>query len=282
MKQNQTTRKNTTTQPHPRMKKITHTHLKQIQTAQQTLETESLAMRLSSKASKPLNALANELPEKIRTKVNKAVNVSLDHATRWATATTWKTQPSILREDRTHQGAVMLSGLLGGFFGITTTLIELPISTLIMLRSIACIAAREGFSPTDPAIRLKCMTVLAMGSDPNGTKVSQTSYWEIRESLALLVTQAAKWSGKGATPIITRFLIKVGEKFGIAVSAKVANQFVPVIGGLSGAAINTCFLNHYQKTAQAFFTMEKLINLYGEAPVKKAYQSNHTLYLKKT
>ena len=43
----------------------------------------------------------------------------------------------------------MASGAAGGAFGLATLPVELPVSTIIMLRSIAAIARNEGEEPSD-------------------------------------------------------------------------------------------------------------------------------------
>jgi len=49
-----------------------------------------------------------------------------------------------------HKGVVAATGAVGGFFGLTALALELPVSTTLMLRSIADIARSQGEDIADP------------------------------------------------------------------------------------------------------------------------------------
>jgi hypothetical protein len=61
-----------------------------------------------------------------------------------------------------------LSGAIGGAFGLTALAVELPLSTAIMLRSIADIARSEGEDLTMVESRLACLEVFALGGRSDG------------------------------------------------------------------------------------------------------------------
>ena len=52
--------------------------------------------------------------------------------------------------NRLHQAAAAATGALGGAFGIAATAVELPVSTTILLRSIAEIARENGEDIAEP------------------------------------------------------------------------------------------------------------------------------------
>ena len=253
------------------MKKITHSDLQIIINAKQVLESESIAQRISQVASKPIQGLMGMLPDSAGKSIGKWVNISLEQATDWAMATTGSKEAPIFREDWMHKVTVGLSGFLGGVGGLASTLVELPVSTMLMLRSIGCIAETEGHDMASRKTRLSCVSILAMGADPEKTQNDELGYWMARKAMAGLVTQAAEWSGRGSVPALAKFVIEVGKKFGVAVSAKAAAQAAPFLGGVAGVAINEAFLDHYQSVAHAHFGMERLCLKYGEVAVKSAY-----------
>jgi hypothetical protein len=55
------------------------------------------------------------------------------------------------------------SGAGGGAFGLPALPVELPVSTMIILRSIADIARSEGELITSPEAKLACIEVFALG-----------------------------------------------------------------------------------------------------------------------
>jgi hypothetical protein len=64
-----------------------------------------------------------------------------------------------------HKLGAAVSGRVGGFFGIASIPIKLPISITIMLRSIADIASGEGESINTLETKLACLEVLAGKSE---------------------------------------------------------------------------------------------------------------------
>jgi EcsC protein family len=57
---------------------------------------------------------------------------------------------------------------------------------------------------------------------------------------------------------------------GIVVSQKVAAQAVPVLGAISGAAVNSLFVD-FQTLARGHFTVRRLERIYGRGTVRSAY-----------
>ncbi len=53
---------------------------------------------------------------------------------------------------------------------------------------------------------------------------------------------------------------------------KAAAQAVPVQGAISGAAVNSLFMDHFQGLAQGHFTVRRLERTYGKGTVRLAYE----------
>ena len=58
----------------------------------------------------------------------------------------------------------------------------------------------------------------------------------------------------------------------MVVTQKLLAQAVPVIGAVTGAAINATFMNHYQTLARGHFTVRRLERAYGTETVRAAYE----------
>jgi hypothetical protein len=177
-----------------------------------------------------------------------------------------------------HKLAAGLSGAAGGAFGLPALLVELPVSTTIMCRSIADIARAEGESLDDPAARLACIEVFALGGPGAGDDAAETGYFAVRAALARAVSDAAQFlatqvaAGEGA-PVLLRLIGLVAARFHIQVSQKVAAQAVPVIGAAGGALVNLMFIDHYQDVSRGHFTVRRLERLYGKDAVREAYEA---------
>jgi hypothetical protein len=240
------------------------------------LENEGLANKLTNFLNKPLEKGLSLLPHEVMDKVQLYTNAALDKALRFAIYTMDTTNDATPSNSK-HKLAATISGGIGGFFGFTSALVELPISTTIMLRSIAEIAKSHGEDLTDITSRLACLEVLALGSNSEKSDTIESSYFSLRVLLAKEISEAAKFiTRKGiieeGAPLLVKMLNTVSSKFGIAVSQKLAGMALPIVGSISGAAINNLFIDHFQKTAEAHFTIRKLERKYGNEYVKQVFR----------
>jgi hypothetical protein len=176
-----------------------------------------------------------------------------------------------------HKFAAAASGAAGGAFGIAALAIELPLSTTLILRSIAEIAAAEGENPRHLETKLACLTVFALGSEKDERdNAAESGYFAARAALASAVSEATKYlaekgMGKSGAPALVRLVTLIAARFGIVVSQKTAAQMIPVLGAAGGAIINTLFIGHYQDMARGHFIVRRLEKIYGSEPVRLAY-----------
>ncbi|MBV9078705.1 MAG: EcsC family protein, partial [Methylobacteriaceae bacterium] len=239
------------------------------------LEGSTLTGRLSALAGRPLEMLGRTLPAPAMEVVTKATEAALKAALK--VALTSLTRGRVPGGVRVHRVAAAASGALGGSLGLATLPVELPLSTIVMLRAIAEIAREEGEDLSDPATALACLEVFALGSRTERDDLAQSGYFAVRGALAKTVTEAARvaasrgLSDRGG-PIFVRLIGQIASRFGIVVSQKVAAAAVPVVGAVSGAALNAAFLEHFRAVARAHFTVRRLERQHGEARVDAAYE----------
>ena len=242
--------------------------------AVRALEGSSYAGRLSQLAGRPIELLGHALPKPVADVISRATEAALNRALRYALKTIPK--DSAGPETRVHRMLAALSGAMGGALGLSAVLVELPISTTIMLRAIARIAQSEGEDLSDPDTALACLEVVALGGRSGSDHLHESGYFAVRAALARSVTGAVRQVAErgiideGASAIV-RLLSQIGSRFGVVVSQKVAAQAVPVLGALGGAAVNTAFIDHFQMLARAHFTVRRLERIYGKVPVRVAY-----------
>jgi hypothetical protein len=177
-----------------------------------------------------------------------------------------------------HKLAVAAAGGIGGFFGLPALAIELPISTSIMLRSIADIARSEGERIDSIETRMACIEVFALGGSSRGDDGAGTGYFAVRGALAKSVTKAAEYiAEKGiaeeGSPALIRLIFQVADRFSIQISEKAAAQALPAIGAVGGALVNTFFVSHFQNMAHGHFVVRRLERKYGISVVRNAYDS---------
>ena len=243
--------------------------------AKSLLENPGLAARIINLIGAPIEKGFELLPEKWSTLVNKAARVSLKKALT-VVVTTLGTSGG-RSSDIMHKILVSVSGAGGGAFGLPALALELPISTTIMLRSIADIARSEGEDLNDPHVKIECIQVFALGGSSKNDDASETGYFAVRTALARTVSDAAQHiASKGLTqksaPVLLRLISRVSSRFGVVVSEKVAAQAIPLIGAAGGALINSLFINHFQDVARGHFIIRRLEKRYGETEVRKQYR----------
>lgn len=137
-----------------------------------TLEHPSFTSNIAGMVGMPVEKLLGTLPLKWSNAVNKAVSAALKQALDAAVYSLPSNGKSL---ENLHTVACGISGGIGGFFGLAALPVELPISTTIMLRSIAAIAAREGEDTSHTLGRLECLTVFALGDTRQ--RDQNTGYW---------------------------------------------------------------------------------------------------------
>ena len=248
--------------------------LQALRTAVATLEHPRLAARLAEIAGKPIELFNRALPETASKAIAAATTQALNSALRVALRTMQNEPKAASRY--LHKALAATSGAIGGSFGLAALPIELPISTVIMLRSIGDIARAEGEDLDDPDTALSCLQVFALGGLKGEADAANSGYFAVRGLMAKSVAEATRFIvDRGVLaeggPVLVRFLAQIASRFGVVVTQKLAAQAVPVIGALGGAAVNYAFIDHFQEIARAHFTIRRLERRYGKDAVHTAY-----------
>ena len=156
------------------------------------------------------------------------------------------------------QGAVAVSGALGGFTGIAGLLPDIGFTTMTIMREIALIAREEGEDLSTPDARRACLEVFALRPIDASAEQSELGYFSARAVLR-------------GRPVVM-LLSEVASHYGLALSRKVALQMMPVAGALCGASLNAAFFAHYRSLARAHFTIRRLERLHGDG-VREAVEA---------
>lgn len=259
--------------------------------AVELLESPSIIAKISNIIGSPIEGAVKSLPASVSKKINGAVEAALHKA---ASAALWSldNEPNKSASTKLHKFYAATSGALGGAFGFTALFIELPISTTIMMRSVADVARSEGFDLNDFSTKHACIEVFAMGGNTKKDDATETGYYISRgfmtESMRQLSKElaeiAAKQGTQQGTQAVSRLtptqagkwlaelIEKVAARFGVVITNKFAAQAVPVIGAVTGATINTLFTDFYQDIARGHFTIKRLESKYGYEQVKAEYK----------
>jgi hypothetical protein len=251
--------------------------LGELRRAKELLENPGLAAKLSSMLGSPVEKGMKMLPVRAQKVVHEATEKALMKALDVAVKSLGEKRP-VTSSDKMHRLAAAASGAAGGAFGIAAIGIELPVSTTLILRSIADIAAAEGEDPRHIETKLACISVFALGSSRDTRdNAAESGYFAARAAMATAVSDAARYLAekglsKGGAPALIRLIALIASRFGVVVSQKAAAQLVPVLGAAGGAIINTIFIGHYQDMARGHFIVRRLEKIHGAEPVRRAYE----------
>ncbi len=251
--------------------------LNRLKKAKTMLENPGLAAKITHLLGTPIEKGFALLPDNWKVRIGEVTRTALSKAIH-AAVLTMKDSPGKEASNGWHKLAVATTGGVGGFLGLPALAIELPISTTIMLRSIADIARSEDETIRTRASKIACIEVFALGGLNRSDDASESGYFAVRAALAQSVSKAAEYiAEKGlaeeGAPALVRLIVQIAERFSIQVSEKAAAQAVPAIGAAGGAIINTLFIDHFQDMARGHFIVRRLERTYGETIVEEAYRT---------
>ena len=251
--------------------------LKNLIYAKQLLENPTMAARVINLLGRPIEMAFKLLPGGWYRLVDSSMVAALKLSVKSAVSTLGDT-PGKASSDTFHQGLVMASGSIGGLGGLPILVAELPVSTTLMVRSIADIARSEGHSLSDPEIRRACLEVFAFGGPSKSDDGTDTGYFAVRSALTRIVKEAAehvaaKGLAKTSAPALVKIITTVSSRLGVQLTEKVLLQSIPVIGALGGAVINSLFISHFQAMARGHFIVLRLEKKYGKEAVQVHYKT---------
>lgn len=252
------------------LSQIDHTALK---LAVNSLENPNFAARLADYAGVPVNRVLSILPKVannqlgalVRSAVMKSLDVAID---------TLEDEPPPTPATWFSSFLAGVTGGVSGLVGIAALPVELPLTTTFMLRAIAAIARHEGEDLSKIEVRLACLEVFALGT--KRSRQIDVGYYAARALLSKYTSDiVALVAERGAidvsAPVVRNMVSEIVSRFGLVVSDKVAAGALPILGAVGGATVNVIFMDHFQRIAQAHFTLRRLERTYGVANVRRRY-----------
>lgn len=266
---------------------------KDLKKAVNLLQSPSITAKISNLIGSPIETAVKKLPPSATGKIQKAVEAALTKA---AEAALWsmKNTPHEGASTKLHKLMAAASGALGGAFGFATLFAELPLSTVIMMRAVADVARSEGFDLNDFSTKKACIEVFGLGGHTKSDDGTDTGYYVMRtftteatsvlykELLEVAARQAAAqqtaasvhhFTGDQAGKALAKVIESVAKAFGVTITEKMAAQFVPVVGAVTGASLNMLFTDFYQDMARGHFIVRRLEAKYGFELIKAEYKA---------
>ena len=244
--------------------------------AKRLLEHPGFAIRLASLVGTPIEKGFQMLPRRFSKPIQWSVDLALRAALRVALTSLHSKRRGAPATPGIHQVAAGVTGCVGGAFGLVALPVELPLSTTVILRSIADIARSEGHDLRIAETRLSCMEVFALGGRSVSDDAGENAYWAMRTVMAGAVSEAAVFVARygmshESAPALLRFVSLIAARFGVLVTEQIMAKALPVIGAVTGSAINLLFITHFQSMARGHFIVRRLERRYTPALVRTVY-----------
>ncbi len=247
------------------------------------LERPSFLIKVADFVGQPAERLLKLLPDRAHAMVSQIAQAALERAfgvavrslsNRWPLLERWNP----VAGPRLHVALTAITGGAGGLFGWPGAAVEIPITTTLMMRSIAEIARKNGSDLGDPETLMQCLAVFSYGSPK--LEAMESAFLSWRVAMAAAVSEAAAYialHGAGgmahtAAPVLVQFLNKIAVRFQIVISDKLAAEAVPVAGAVTGSLVNAAFTDHFNRVAEFHFGILRLEREHGVEAVQAAYR----------
>ncbi|MEM7318417.1 MAG: EcsC family protein [Pseudomonadota bacterium] len=186
-------------------------------------------------------SLLDRLPEPVRAGLYDATESAL-HVALKAAEGSRKAVPD--QKTWVNSAVATAMGAAGGLGGIPTALVELPLTTTMLLRAIQGVAAENGFDPSSESVRFDCVRVFSAAGPLAMDDGADLGFITMRLTL----------TGNAVQQLVTA----VAPKLATVMGQKLATQMVPVMGAMAGAGTNYTYAKYYQKIAQVHFGLRRL------------------------
>jgi hypothetical protein len=237
------------------------------------LESANFAARIADYAGAPINKVVRWLPRPASRSLSRAVEAAMHKCLKTAI----DSLDHVPAPPATFLSTAIagFTGGVSGFFGMPALMVELPLTTTIMLRAIADIARHNGENLDTLEARLACLQVFALSSRGSAVR-GDVGYFAARTLLARLSSNAAAFLvERGAQELsgvmLNSLMAEIVSRFSLVVSDRIAAGALPVVGAVGGATVNVIFMNHFQQIAQGHFTVRRLEREYGADTVRVHY-----------
>ena len=200
-----------------------------------------IGVNLLNKFGGSAESLLDQLPEPMRQGLTEATEKALWVAI-YAAEESRRTVPD--QQPWVNTALTTAMGAAGGLGGISTSLVELPATTAMILRAIQGVAAQEGFDPAAENVKFDSIRVLSATGPLVEDDGADLGFFSTRLTLT--------------GPTMQRLIAAVAPRLSVVLGQKLAVQSVPLLGALVGGGTNFIYTRYYQQIAHVHFGLRRL------------------------
>jgi hypothetical protein len=233
---------------------------------------------------------SRDLPDKIAALLGETV----DHGYAYLPPD-WRTQTAVVAFDALMLGLRGMLTTLGGaspeifpplsrfaasmgarhrVAGMPGLALELPVSMMLLCRSIADIARANGEREDDVETRMSCFELFALGDSRKNALAS--GYFVELAALAPSAAAASAYLNDMLmvdedAPPLREYVAAIAARFSQQIENHTAAAAIPGIGAKYGSAVNLLLIDHFQDIARGHFMVRRLERTYGPHEVRATF-----------
>jgi len=263
---------------------ISENDLTDLKKAKILLEKQSIAIKMANIFGSASETLGSLLPVSYRESIKKSNLLLIEKTWEFSLSTLPTNEPP--GTDGKHIFLVTLSGAIGGV-GIVTLFMELPVTTVLILRAVADIAVDEGEDYNQFETKIASLEAFALGGDALDDHTGETGYYATRNILQKPLEESSKYiaqkgmAGMGA-PFAAQLFAKIVARYQTILASQTVTKSIPIVGAVAGAYINVVFLRYFQDKARGHFIIRRLEKKYGDTIIRQTYNATRINDLKKS
>ncbi len=201
---------------------------------------QNAGITLLNRVGGSVESIIDRAPEPLQNAFNRAV----EHALGYAVSGAQKTRGFLPDNSPLTRTMTTAFGALGGMGGLATALVELPVTTVFLLRTVQDEALENGFDPQEPGVQFDCVQVLATAGPMQADDGSDFAFLSTRLALTSRTVQS--------------LIRRVAPHLAAVLGQKLAAQSVPLIGAVAGASTNYLYMTYYRDMAYIHFRLRRL------------------------
>lgn len=238
------------------------------------LERDAYALRIIDFFGTPLDAPLKLTSSQKQRGLDRVLRKSMDLCMRWTKGTLRVHSPPQARGWLTQMAATS-TGFIAGIFGAISIPIEIPLTIILILRSIAEVAERYPIPPDDMDRRLECLFVMSLAGRVKSPE-PRSQYWSVRDAYrpviieagrSIVISSATSSSAQGLLMVLENLMYQLG----MALAEGIAARSIPIVGAAAGASMSFIIVSRYRRVAAAHFTLLALEDTYGLKVIREAF-----------
>ncbi|CAH2604531.1 conserved protein of unknown function [Rhodovastum atsumiense] len=149
------------------------------------------------------------------------------------------------------------SGAVTGMAGLPGVLVDLPASTLLVLRSLAAQARARGLDVTGADVQAACLEAFSYGGPTDEDDDADLAFW----------------SARAAVPMVAEMLPQVAGRLSGRLAVMLPARAVPVISVAAGAGVNWHFTGYFQEVGDILLALLPMERRYGRAQLRACFEA---------